>query len=108
MMFTVSNGNDASQSLIVRRSVPARRKFTIHREIPAGVSRLEGMTDITTIKFDEDGSNLTVTLRDGHTFTAVSKLDIQEHGLMYEETQDTPNHRLFIPWSFVQSIDQPI
>lgn len=66
------------------------------------------MTNVTNLSFD-DGEALVVTLTDAHVFNAdVTKLDIQEHGLMIEETEENPNHRLFFPWHMVASIDQAL
>jgi len=65
------------------------------------------MTNITQLAFS-DGADLTVVCRDGHVFSAVGALDFQEHGVMIEETESGSSQRLFIPYGFTQSINQPL
>jgi hypothetical protein len=63
------------------------------------------MTNITELAFD-DGADLTVELRDSHVFSSVGAVEFQEHGLMMDVTESGVTNRLFIPYEFLQSIDQ--
>jgi hypothetical protein len=67
------------------------------------------MTDLRKLQFD-DGATLVVILRDGHTFSTVNKLDLQDHGLMFEDTggNGPGTERLFIPYEFVQSVSEQL
>lgn len=61
-------------------------------------------TNLTNLRFD-DGADIHVIAVDGHNIAATA-LDFQEHGVIVEFAEGTATNRQFLPWHFIQSINQ--